>query len=174
MTTFRFTQLTQPAPEIAAAFTKWENDPALIHLMRLNKDQAEFESQRIIDLDALAKRIEQQSNYLIYFNEQLVGEMSFQKHPPHLYKKDVPTAWIGITIGEESARGKGLGTLAMQYLEEEIRKEGYKRIELGVFEFNLPAQKLYKKMGYTEIGRIPEFTFWQNKMWTDIRMEKYL
>ena len=91
-----------------------------------------------------------------------------------LYKKEPGTAWIGITIGEESARGKGLGPLAMQYLEEEIRSAGCKRIELGVFEFNEPAKKLYQKMGYAEIGRIPNFTFWQNKMWTDIRMEKYL
>ena len=58
--------------------------------------------------------------------------------------------------------------------EEEIRKAGCKRIELGVFEFNEPAKKLYQKMGYAEIGRIPNFTFWQGKMWTDIRMEKYI
>ena len=26
----------------------------------------------------------------------------------------------------------------------------------------------------TEIGRIPDFTFWQDKLWMDIRMEKYI
>jgi hypothetical protein len=29
-------------------------------------------------------------------------------------------------------------------------------------------------MGYREIGRIDDFTYWQGKMWQDIRMEKYL
>jgi hypothetical protein len=32
----------------------------------------------------------------------------------------------------------------------------------------------YQKAGYREIGRIPDFTYWNDKMWQDIRMEKYL
>lgn len=55
-----------------------------------------------------------------------------------------------------------------------MKEQGLKRIELGVFEFNQQAQKLYQKLGYKEIGRIDNFTYWQGKMWTDIRMEKYL
>lgn len=169
-----FKKLIRPSLEIAAAFTKWENDPNLIYLTRPNPSSADLEKQTVVNVDELGKMLEHQTLYLIHFDGQLVGEMSFQIDPPHLYKKETGTAWIGITIGEESARGKGLGKLAMQYLEEEIGTAGYKRIELGVFEFNLPAQKLYQKMGYAEIGRIPDFTFWQGKMWTDIRMEKYL
>ena len=84
------------------------------------------------------------------------------------------SAWIGISIGEASARGKGTGTQAMEYLEEQIKTQDLRRIELGVFEFNTNAMKLYEKMGYREIGRIEEFTYWQGKMWTDIRMEKRL
>lgn len=170
----RFIQLTQPTPEIAAAFTKWENDPALVHLTRPNQSQADLEKRTVLDLNELGERIKHQTSYLIHLDDQLVGEMSYQKDPPHLYKQATSTAWIGITIGEASARGKGLGVPAMQFLEEEIQKAGFKRIELGVFEFNQPAQKLYMKMGYSEIGRLPGFTYWQGKMWTDIRLEKYL
>ena len=47
-------------------------------------------------------------------------------------------------------------------------------MELGVFEFNTRALKLYQKLGYTEIARIDAFTYWEGKMWQDIRMEKYL
>jgi ribosomal protein S18 acetylase RimI-like enzyme len=83
------------------------------------------------------------------------------------------TAWIGITIGDPEGRGKGIGYKAIQYLEEEIKKQGLNRVELGVFEFNTQAQKLYRKLGYEEIGRIENFTYWQEKMWKDIRMEKY-
>lgn len=169
-----FTKLNKPTHEAAAAFTKWDNNPALVYLARPNQNQADLEKQTVVNVDELGKRLEHQTIYLIHFDGQLVAEMSYQIDPPHLYKKETGTAWIGITIGEESARGKGLGKLAMQYLEGEIRKAGYKRIELGVFEFNLSAQKLYQKMGYVEIGRIPNFTFWQQKMWTDIRMEKYI
>jgi RimJ/RimL family protein N-acetyltransferase len=111
---------------------------------------------------------------LIYADGQLVGEMNFQIDPGHLFKKESGTAWIGIGIGDASARGKGVGTKAMQYLEKQIQVEGLKRIELGVFEFNTNAIKLYKNMGYQEIGRIDDFTCWQGRMWQDIRMEKYL
>ena len=38
----------------------------------------------------------------------------------------------------------------------------------------LGTWKLYQKAGYQEICRIPDFTFWQGKMWQDIRMEKYV
>jgi RimJ/RimL family protein N-acetyltransferase len=170
-----FTKLADPVlPHVFSAFEKWENDPALVYLMRPNQNQADLEKEVYIDLVEFAARIEHQTTYLIYLNDQLIGEMSYQIDPQHLYKKEPGTAWIGITIGEESARGKGIGPLAMKYLEDEIRSAGYKRIELGVFEFNTRAQKLYQKMGYSEIGRIPNFTFWQDKMWTDIRMEKYI
>nr|WP_311775181.1 hypothetical protein [Alkalihalobacillus sp. TS-13] len=43
-----------------------------------------------------------------------------------------------------------------------------------MFEFNKQAYKLYQKLGYQEIGRIKDFTYWNDKMWYDIRMEKYL
>jgi RimJ/RimL family protein N-acetyltransferase len=100
--------------------------------------------------------------------------MDYQIDPPHLYRKETGTAWIGILIGEETARGKGIGYWALQYLEKEIKEQGWKRIELGVFEFNMNAIKLYQKLGYREIGRIHDFTFWQDRMWQDVRMEKYL
>lgn len=169
-----FITMTDPTPEIARAFTKWENSPALVHLTRPNQDQDDLEHNHIVSVEDLLERLKHDHIYLIYLDSQLVGEMGYQIDPQHLYKKEPGTAWIGITIGEDSARGKGLGSLAMKHLEDEIRNSSYKRIELGVFEFNTPAQRLYQKMGYIEIGRIPEFTFWQGKMWTDIRMEKYL
>jgi len=57
-------------------------------------------------------------------------------------------------------------------LEEEIKRQGLKRIELGVFEFNTNAIKLYESMGYKEIIRIDGFTYWEGKIWQDSRMEK--
>jgi RimJ/RimL family protein N-acetyltransferase len=111
---------------------------------------------------------------LIYLEDQLVGEIDFQIDPRHPIKKEVGTAWLGIVLGEASARGKGIGPLALQYVEEEIKDQGLRRIELGVFEFNTNAIKLYQRAGYREIGCIPNFTYWQGKLWQDIRMEKYV
>jgi RimJ/RimL family protein N-acetyltransferase len=169
-----FKKLTEPTQEIAVAFNKWENDPALIPFFRPNRTKDDLERLEIVTVESLARRLDHDEIYLIYSGGQLVGEMNYQADTKHLYKKESGTAWIGINIGEESARGKGIGAQAMKYLEKEINARGFQRIELGVFEFNTNAIKLYQKLGYHEIGRIKDFTFWQDRLWQDIRMEKYL
>ncbi len=169
-----FTKLTEPTPKIAEAFTRWENDPVLIPFMRPNKDQDDIDKKSVVTVEDLEERIKHHHIFLIHLENQLIGEMSYTIDPLHLYKKETGTAWIGIDIGEEIGRGKGVGFPAMQYLEEQINFAGYQRIELGVFEFNAKAIKLYQKLGYIEIARINDFTYWRGKMWQDIRMEKFL
>lgn len=169
-----FRELMEPDADALVHLNKWENDPTLIHLIRPNQDKAALEMREVLSAQDLADRLVHTHTFLIYQDGQLVGEMDYQIDPKHVFKKVPGTAWIGIIIGEEIARGKGIGTQALDYLEEEIRKQGLKRIELGVFEFNTSAIRLYQKAGYQEIGRIPDFTYWNDKMWQDIRMEKYL
>jgi len=181
--------LREATPEIAACLTRWENDPYLVPLSRPNRSQEDLERaqivtpdslaqrlvyQQIVTPDSLAQRLVYQRIYLIYHDEQLVGEMSYQVDPAHRFSKIPGTAWLGISIGEAAARGKGIGRQALRYLEGEIRAAGLARIELGVFAFNAPALALYQRLGYQEIGRIPGFTYWQGQMWQDIRMEKAL
>ncbi|MBM7553081.1 GNAT family N-acetyltransferase [Thalassobacillus pellis] len=170
----RFARLTGPSQTLVDIFNRWENDPVLVPLTRPNKNKEELERQEAVTWDVLNKRLQQHPNYLIYMDDQLVGEMNYMVDPGHLYRKIPGTAWIGITIGEKEGQGKGIGYQAINYLEEQIKEKDLKRIEIGVFEFNEKAHSLYKKMGYKEIGRIPEFTFWQGKMWADIRMGKLL
>lgn len=170
-----FKKLVIPTPQIAMTMYHWANDPALVHLMRPSRDKAELEMKVSLTTTTLAERIMNgHVIYLIYADAQLVGETNYIIDPPHLLKKEPNSAWLGIGIGEASARGRGIGTLAMQKLESEIRAEGLARMELGVFEYNEHAIRLYQKMGFQEIGRIEEFTYWQGRMWTDIRMEKWL
>ncbi|MEH6993872.1 GNAT family N-acetyltransferase [Neobacillus drentensis] len=170
----KFIKLTDPDHKLVEVFNRWDNDPELIPLTRPNQNKAALERRDTMTLDNLKQRLDHHHIYLIYLDDQLVGEMNYMVDPGHLFKIEAGTAWIGITIGEDEGRGKGIGFQAIQFLEEEIKKDGLNRVELGVFEFNKQAQKLYKKLGYKEIGRIENFTFWQDKMWFDIRMEKYL
>lgn len=169
-----FRKLTQSTEEIAEAFNKWENDPQVAHLIRVHQDQASVDKVITITIKDLDEWLGRKQIYLIYLQGQLVGEVEFQVDPKHLYKKDISTAWIGILIGEEIARGKGIGYRALEYVEREIKALGLQRMELGVFEFNTNAIKLYQRIGYQEIGRIPNFTFWQGRLWADIRMEKLI
>lgn len=169
-----FIKLTQPTSDHVRAFTRWENDPELIHLTQRHQNQEELESAKEVTLTGLTKRLEDHDIYLIYSDEQLVGEINFMLNPEHLYIKDSNSAWIGITIGEPEGRGKGIGVEAIHYIEEQLKQQGIKRVELGVFEFNKPAHKLYQKLGYKEITRLENVTYWNGKMWKDIRMEKYI
>jgi RimJ/RimL family protein N-acetyltransferase len=169
-----YKKLTEPDPEILNILNQWENDPLLTPFIRPNRNKEELEAQVFMSLESFNKRLDHHPVFLIYADGRLVGEMDFQIDPDHLYKKITGTAWIGINIGESTARGKGIGTQAMQYLEDQINNQGLNRIELGVFEFNVKAINLYRRMGYQEIGRIDDFTYWQGKLWQDIRMEKYL
>ena len=167
-------KLITPDTKTANKLNDWTNDPTLVHLIRPNRDQEALETQVFVTMESLNKQLSDHAVYLIYKDKQLVGEMNFQIDPDHLYKKESGTAWIGIVIGEKSARGKGIGLQAMEYIEKQIQEQKLKRIELGVFEFNTHAINLYKKLGYQEIGRLDDFTYWKGKMWQDIRMEKYL
>lgn len=169
-----FEKLTEPTSVIAASISQWENDPALIPFIRPNPNREALLKREPVTAENLVQRLEHHHIYLIYWQRQLIGEMDYQIDPKYLYKKESGTAWPGITIGEESGRGKGIGYHALQYLEDQIKLQGLKRIELGVFEFNTNAIKLFQKLGYYEIARIANFTYWRDKMWQDIRMEKYL
>jgi RimJ/RimL family protein N-acetyltransferase len=162
-----FTKLTEPTTEYLEALNKWENDPVLIPFMRVCQNEEDIRKRTQVTLESLRQRLEHDKTWSIHLNGQLIGEMGYQMDPKHLYKKEPGTAWIGITIGEEIGRGKGAGFLALQYL-------GLRRIELGVFEFNTRAIKLYQKLGYREFARIDDFTYWEDRTWQDIRMEKYL
>ncbi len=52
----------------------------------------------------------------------------------------------------EKCRGKGYGTKFFRWLEEQ--RPYAKRFRLEVTDVNVPAQKLYKRLGFSEVGYI--------------------
>jgi len=77
--------------------------------------------------------------------------------------EDTLIGYAGYWLGGEEAhitkftvapplRQRGLGTLFMNYLFEQVKKEGVQRIVLEVREMNYPARCLYEKMGFQIIG----------------------
>ncbi|KPU46127.1 acetyltransferase (GNAT) family protein [Oxobacter pfennigii] len=54
-------------------------------------------------------------------------------------------------IGEENNRGKGIGRKALkEVLKIGFEDMGFEKITLGVFDFNEPAVRCYKSVGFTE------------------------
>jgi len=59
---------------------------------------------------------------------------------------------LGILIGEESWRGKGVGHEVLQkIIEFSFNELGLSQIRLGVDKRNIPAYKLYLKLGFISI-----------------------
>ncbi len=50
-------------------------------------------------------------------------------------------------------QGRGLGQLILSELESQARALGYKTLHLDTSILQVPAQKLYQKNGYREVGR---------------------
>lgn len=57
---------------------------------------------------------------------------------------------------EPACWGRGIGTAAVSFLEEEARKRGYERMECMVAGTNPRAVELYRRLGYGEEGVKPQ------------------
>ena len=154
---------------------RWNNDPELYALtVPVRKAESvrpieTFESVRARYLENLTHAA---TVFMIYDGDFLVGFYSLQMNPPQAMRKEVPTAWLGLTIGERSHWGSGIATSAMGHFESCARALGAQRIELGTFEFNFRAQNFYTKLGYREFSRLKNFTYHDGRFWDDVRMEK--
>ena len=54
-------------------------------------------------------------------------------------------------------RRRGIGEQLVNCLVEELKKRQSRSLTLEVRASNLPAQKLYEKLGFSEIGRRPRY-----------------
>lgn len=78
-------------------------------------------------------------------------------------------AEVGIMIGERNARGRGLGTEAVQL----VCDYGFHALELNsiwllTYGWNIAGQKAYVKAGFKEVGRRRQARFFDGKYWDDI------
>lgn len=63
------------------------------------------------------------------------------------------SAQLHIMIGRAENRGKGVGTFAVRAMVAHAFNDlNLCRIELGVLEYNLPALRLYEKIGFVREG----------------------
>jgi RimJ/RimL family protein N-acetyltransferase len=66
--------------------------------------------------------------------------------------------WVAIGIGDPALRGKGIGSDAMRLLLNFAFGElNLRRVQLTVFAYNVPAMRLYKKLGFQREGLFREF-----------------
>lgn len=85
-------------------------------------------------------------------DDEIIGNCHAERHSMKLSHR----AMIGIALAKE-ARGKGIGEALMRATIELTKKrmKGVESIDLFTFGYNKRAQKLYKKLGFVTVGRIP-------------------
>jgi ribosomal protein S18 acetylase RimI-like enzyme len=132
---------------------------------RLNLDQDSGARELSNILSGLEKN--RLSYLLIELAGTLVGE-GFTKISGHGY------CTLGLAI-LSSARGLGIGTEMMWSLETESSRLGASRLYLDVWSANPSAIHVYKKVGYCESGRRPDWVLTDSGEPCDlIEMIKYL
>ena len=161
----------------AEAFTwiaRWDNDPNTSALSRPNFTDEPLPKVTVHTLQQQAEKSQDKKKlYLIKENGCPIGYVSIEadffmllSHPQ--------AAWISICIGEIAARGKGIGKIALDFIESEAVMQGFRSIELGVFAYNLPVQALYRRCGYQQFAEVPEFVWYQGRRHADLRFYKQL
>ena len=80
---------------------------------------------------------------------------------------------LGIAVAKPFRR-KGLGKTLMKEALEQAERKGFKIIKLTVAEDNEPAKRLYRKLGFKPVGRIPKGFKVGNKYIDELIMVKEL
>lgn len=81
---------------------------------------------------------------------------------------------FGITLAKE-VRGQGLGSYLMKNILQEASKAlSITHVQLACFANNTPAYNLYKKMGFEDVGRVPEMILYKGDLIDEIIMMKKL
>lgn len=153
---------------------KWSNDPRIRPYAIPKFSMCEDERFTPFELMVSAMQNDFKRIYMVYHGELPIGEFSIDMAFGRRVHEAPNTAWISLVIGDEHYRGKGVGRWIMTQIEKECALLGAQAIELGVFDYNKPALKLYASMGYDIIKVIPEFVYFENKWHDDIRMLKRL
>jgi RimJ/RimL family protein N-acetyltransferase len=161
---------------------KWSNDPAIRHFIRPHQNEADFAKQETIASAIESIRLQYEcrgpfrhlADLMILVDGKAVGTLNIMLDPLHRISPEKNISWYGIVIGEADARGRGIGRHAIQHAENISLKNGSAKVEVGTFEFNEAGLALFKALGYQIIKKIPELTYWNGKMWADVRMTKNL
>lgn len=150
----------------------WNNDPDIKEYIIPRRSEEELKDVTGEMLMSSASKKPSKKVYIVLDDKKPIGNYSIESGFEGLMSKHVKTAWIGVLIGEKDYWGKGISKMIMSHIEKECRAMGFEYIELGVFEFNERAIKLYRSMGYEELGTIPDFVFHNGHWMKDIRMIK--
>ena len=89
---------------------------------------------------------------LAYDNETLVGYVKLQQGLPPTDMCNEKAVELSRLYVVSHHMGKGFGSQLIQACVDEARQRGFRTIWLGVWEKNVPAQRLYERSGFVRTG----------------------
>ena len=105
--------------------------------------------------------------YAILLAGQHVGNCGFKNLAPQ-----GRTGELWLYVGDPSLRGKGVGLSATGLLVKEgFETLGLETILLHVAEFNIPARRLYERLGFVEVPMSTDACEWVDRGFRVIRMK---
>ena len=103
------------------------------------------------------KSYEDKFVYGIYWEKQMVGCIDVIR----AYPKD-ESAWLGLLLIAEPYQRRGIGTIAYELIENQIRAwPGIQSIGLSVVRTNEQVLPFWKKMGFVETGVVKPYQYAQ-------------
>lgn len=109
--------------------------------------------------------IQAQNKVLLFVcdGEKIVGT-SHVERSLRSRTRELHVGFFGISLAR-AYRGDGIGRQLALVIFEEARKNipGLRQIRLDLYAENKPALRLYEKLGFTIVGRIPEGISYKNR-----------
>lgn len=116
------------------------------HYVRIGKRTTSRFNRVTTDPVDAAEEIAASTTYLIEFDEQIVGFVSYaKKYPEHAYIAEVQV--------DPDFQGRGIGGFALDFILKEIGTTPI--VDLHTHPEN-PAQRLYSRFGFEQTGEIIE------------------
>lgn len=110
-------------------------------------------------------------NYIIWavIDSQIIGNVDIKVGRA----REEHVGTIGLMV-DSDFRGNGLGEYLIRKILDEGKKMGLKIATLNVFSDNIPARKLYEKVGFIEYGKLSDGFFRKEKFSDKIEMYQEL
>jgi RimJ/RimL family protein N-acetyltransferase len=115
--------------------------------------QQERASRDNLRLIPLAREFYAPQEYKIMLQNTPVGTITVQFMDILNGEAAKGSVYLSLMLMDETYRGRGWGTVAMQLLGQVLRDKGYQQLHLDTASTNVGAQRFYARIGFHDRGR---------------------
>lgn len=153
-------------------------DREILYMDEHGTNYPKWQYQQYPSVRSVREAAEKGTQYVCRRDGQIVGAFVLDENPNGLYERGDWAAHLrageylvihALSVAHDLA-GQGIGSAAVRYCVEYARAAGYKAVRIDMVPSNLPAGRLYEKMGFTyagemdlgrEIAEIPTFALYE-------------